>query len=118
MRKFILLILGLVLLFPTVSLAKNIDVALALDKLVPAAVYFGSLTVNTEEAYNKIKWEDSREKPTWKRIQDAGIMIEVDKLDKEKQDVVEAKIQKELRALAISRLKTRGEIPADFVDTK
>ena len=31
-------------------------------------------------------------------------------------DETEAKIQAEIRAMAIERLKTRGELPEDFVD--
>ena len=45
-----------------------IDVALALDALVPAAQYGGSLTDNTEEAYEAIVWEDERAKPSWSMV--------------------------------------------------
>ena len=44
------------------------DVALAIDALVPAAQYGGSVTANTEAAYNAIRWEDARPKPTWAEI--------------------------------------------------
>lgn len=44
------------------------DIALALDYLVPAAKYSGSLTANTQAAYDKITWTDSRPKPTWAQL--------------------------------------------------
>jgi hypothetical protein len=50
------------------------DVAAALDRLVPGAVYFGSLTDNTPEAYAAIRWEDEREKPSWEAL--AAVVIE------------------------------------------
>lgn len=44
------------------------DVALALDALCPAAIYTGSLTENSEEAYNAVAWADEREQPLWADI--------------------------------------------------
>lgn len=44
------------------------DVALALSNLVSEARYIGSLTANTQEAYNALYWGDSRPKPTWDAI--------------------------------------------------
>jgi len=48
-----------------------IDVALGIDALVPSAQYFGSVTVNTKESFDNLDWQDEREKPTWKQVQDA-----------------------------------------------
>ena len=45
-----------------------LDIAYALDQLLPAALYNGSLTANTESAYNAITWNDGRTKPTWSAI--------------------------------------------------
>ncbi len=45
------------------------DVTTALHILVPSAKYRGSLTPNTERAYDQIKWLDSRGKPTWAEIE-------------------------------------------------
>jgi len=45
-----------------------LDVAYALDQLLPAALYSGSLTANTESAYNAITWNDGRTKPLWSAI--------------------------------------------------
>ena len=47
------------------------DVALGIEALVPKAQYYGSTTANTEECFDNLNWLDSREKPTWKQIQDA-----------------------------------------------
>lgn len=44
------------------------DVALAIEALVPAAEYGGSVTANTEEAYNAIVWKDERPQPTWAEV--------------------------------------------------
>jgi len=46
-----------------------LDVATALDLLVPAAEYSGSLTGNDLNAYSHITWHDEREKPSWQAIQ-------------------------------------------------
>lgn len=48
------------------------DVAMALDALVPAAEYRGSLTENSYEAFQALEWLDSREKPSWEAVQSAG----------------------------------------------
>ncbi len=50
------------------------DVAAALDKLIPAAVYTGSLTANTQEAYAAIQWGDERPKPSWTEL--SAVVIE------------------------------------------
>jgi len=50
------------------------DVALCIEKLVPAAKYGGSTTDNTRECYDKLRWEDARKKPTWEEIE--AVIIE------------------------------------------
>lgn len=47
------------------------DVAIALEQLVPAAVYGGSLTDNSQEAYDALRWEDDRDKPSWADVEAA-----------------------------------------------
>jgi hypothetical protein len=44
------------------------DIAAILDRLVPEADYGGSLTANTREAYDALRWMDKREKPSWDQI--------------------------------------------------
>jgi hypothetical protein len=41
------------------------DVSMILDRLVSAAEYEGSLTANTEAAFDAVTWTDGRAKPTW-----------------------------------------------------
>lgn len=54
-----------------------IDIALALDVLVPGASYRGSLTANTQEAYNAIAWEEEGiNKPSW-----AEVLAKAEELD-------------------------------------
>ena len=48
-----------------------IDVALGIEAILPAPQYFGSVTANTKEAFDNLNWQDEREKPTWKQVQDA-----------------------------------------------
>jgi hypothetical protein len=52
------------------------DIALALEKLIPGALYGGSVSLNTEAAYDSIRWEDERAKPTWAAIEAAGATVE------------------------------------------
>lgn len=44
------------------------DLALAIDALVPSAAYGGSTTANNQAAYDALRWEDARAKPTWDAI--------------------------------------------------
>ena len=48
-----------------------LDVALAIEILVPAANYFGSVTDNTEESYSSLEWLDERGKPAWRELKEA-----------------------------------------------
>jgi FMN phosphatase YigB (HAD superfamily) len=43
------------------------DIPLVLDFLVPSAIYGGF--PSDEESYNKLRWQDERDKPTWEEIQ-------------------------------------------------
>ena len=56
--------------------ASAVDVSLAIDHLAPAAKYRGSLTANTEKAYNAIQWKDARAKPTWAELEAAQVDID------------------------------------------
>jgi len=47
------------------------DIAYALDLILPAAQYGGSLTDNTREAFDALRWEDEREKPAWADLEAA-----------------------------------------------
>ncbi|PVZ19910.1 MULTISPECIES: hypothetical protein [unclassified Pseudomonas] len=42
--------------------------AIALDGLVPGAVYYGTLDADDEEAYDALDWQDPRPKPTWEEV--------------------------------------------------
>ena len=41
------------------------DIALALDVLLPKAEYFGSTTGNQKQDFDALTWNDQRTKPTW-----------------------------------------------------
>lgn len=49
------------------------DVALAIDALIPGAQYGGSVTANTREAFDGIRWDDTRPRPTWEELQSVVI---------------------------------------------
>jgi hypothetical protein len=51
------------------------DIALALESLVAGAIYSGSLTANTQEAYESITWNDARTKPTWAELEVAWLGV-------------------------------------------
>jgi hypothetical protein len=44
------------------------DLALAIEKLLPSAEYGGSTTANDEAAFDALVWTDARDKPTWAEI--------------------------------------------------
>lgn len=60
------------------------DIALAIEKLVPSAKYRGSLTVNTQEAFNTIIWEDSRQKPAWDELKAVELDVFIDSIRPER----------------------------------
>jgi hypothetical protein len=47
------------------------DVALAIEALLPAAEYFGSTTPNSKDCFDNLNWLDERPKPSWQDILDA-----------------------------------------------
>lgn len=92
-----------------------IDIALTLDKLVPGGNWQGSVTSNTKEDFDNVRWADDRPKPTWKEVQIKWAEIEP-LLGLE--ESYEVKIQAKIRELAITDLKDKGELPTDFEDKK
>ena len=44
------------------------DIAYAIEGLLPAAKYQGSTTANTQAAYDALVWMDARPKPVWSDI--------------------------------------------------
>ena len=77
------------------------DIALSIEKLIPAAKYFGSVTANTQESFNNLDWVDERPKPTWKQIQDAYLTIPE---SVKNPTIVEA----EIKASALAKLAALG----------
>jgi len=51
------------------------DIALAIDAIVPSAKYGGSVTDNTREAFDALRWEDSRPQPTWAELEAVVIPV-------------------------------------------
>lgn len=59
------------------------DVLLALAHLRPAPKFGGSLTANTREAYEAIRWEDERPKPSWSDLEAAWPEVQAQLEDEE-----------------------------------
>ena len=73
------------------------DIALCIEKLLPAAKYGGSTTANTKEAYDKLRWEDERKKPTWQDILDVWAVIE--KEPEVEKETIEQLIERKVKEL-------------------
>ena len=54
------------------------DLALAIEKIYLDAQYFGSTAENTKDEFDNLNWQDERQKPTWKQVQDAWVKYEKD----------------------------------------
>ena len=54
-------------------------VVLCIEKLIPNAQYFGSMTDDTKEYYECLDWRDTREKPTWNELKNAWKDVEDEK---------------------------------------
>ncbi len=50
------------------AVTNSIDVALAIEALIPGAQYGGSTTANTKKSFDDLRWEDQRAKPTWEAL--------------------------------------------------
>lgn len=46
------------------------DIALTFDRLVPGGDWQGSVTANTRESFDAVRWNDARTKPTWAEVVD------------------------------------------------
>lgn len=60
-----------------------IDLALAIEHLVPGAKYYGPTFRNTRDEYHRLKWQDERAKPSWEELEAAWGEIKPD-IDAEK----------------------------------
>lgn len=67
------------------------DIALALEVLIPAANYTGSVTSNTQEAYASIVWSDERPKPSWEEIITESEILELAEAKKNKKSAIRMK---------------------------
>jgi hypothetical protein len=79
------------------------DIALGIEALLPSAQYFGSTTANTKQSFDDLIWQDEREKPTWKQVQDAfnGLPNEIKNPDLAKTEA-KAAAQAKLAALGLT----------------
>ena len=76
------------------------DIALAIEHLVPQAKYGGSVTANTKEAYEAITWNADRKKPSWSDIQRAYALATVEQAKELKaQETTEQLIERKIKEL-------------------
>ena len=75
------------------------DLALAIEKLLPSAEYFGSTFDNTEDCYDALDWKDARPKPTFTELKNAWKIVEQD-LETKKQ--VKAAAEAKLAAIGLT----------------
>ena len=78
------------------------DLALAIEALLPAAKYFGSTSENNKQCFDDLNWQDERVKPTWKQVQDSWTKYQID-LAKD----IEAKLS--AKAALLARLGITAE---------
>ena len=94
------------------------DVAITLDALVPSPKFGGSLTANTREAYERIRWEDARPKPAWAEIVAKWPEVQA----KIARDDTAAKfnpalvVERIFEKLLAGGALTKGDLPAEQMD--
>lgn len=89
------------------------NTALCLHKLLPSAQY-GGVPGTTEEEYNALRWEDSREKPTWSALVAIWPEVELSYYKESKFGELNLKIQTKL--MYIKKIKKLDDIRSDFID--
>jgi hypothetical protein len=89
------------------------DISLCLDSLVPAAQYRG-VPGTTEEEYNALRWEDSREKPTWSALIAAWPEVDLSHYKESKFRELNSKIQSKF--MFIKKIKKLDTVRDDFID--
>ena len=91
------------------------DIALAIEGLLPAAQFGGSLTANTKAAYDALRWEDERPKPSWAQLTawwtDNGNRIAEEQAAEE---LIAEESRQVVKELAVDRLKNAGRLPSGF----
>lgn len=83
------------------------DISLSVEKILPSAAYFGSVTANTPEAWEAVRWQDERmPKPSWGELQVAWV-------DLSRASAIEAVKEKSWRAEIGGMLVDGVPIPTD-----
>ena len=69
------------------------DIAATLDRLTPGTDWQGSVTDNTKEAFDNIRWNDERMKPTWKEVQAKWLEIELEPEPKSEIELLKERVE-------------------------
>lgn len=93
----------------------SIDVAIAIEGLLPAAQFGGSLTANSKAAFDALAWTDARPKPTWAQVT-AWWTSNGQAVDDELAagQLIAAEAAQAVRELAVDRLKADGKLPGNY----
>lgn len=76
------------------------DIALAVEQIIPAAAYFGSVTANTPEAWEAARWHDERrDKPSWEELEAVWLDAHIKNVAKEYEARVQERLDKFARTL-------------------
>lgn len=75
------------------------DIALCLERLVPQAEYSGSVTDNTKETYDKLRWDDKRKKPSWGELVQMYPVVKKENESEENIETTETLIERKIREM-------------------
>lgn len=93
------------------------DLALAIDALVPAARYGGATTANDRAAFDALDWTDQRRKPTWDQIVAADAALVLPEPAPSLEERLVALEQKVSRSAKLeAALVEKGTISAEAID--
>ena len=69
------------------------DIALVLDRLIPGGDWQGSVTDNTKEAFDNVRWNDERPKPSWEEMEAKWPEIEAEPEPKSEIEILKERIK-------------------------
>ena len=82
------------------------DIALAVEKILPAAEYGGSTTDNTKDAWKAVDWRDTRmPKPAWEDLEVAWEKFQADQSAAEEESKAEAQKRADAQEFGIGLME-------------
>ena len=93
------------------------DLALAIEALIPGAQYSGSVTANDQAAYESMQWEDERAKPLWSDVLAADSEASA-QVEREKVNAAARAYLASTDWYIIRQGETGAEVPADILEAR